>query len=290
MFYGSLVALITPMLANGDIDYTALEALIDWHIASGTDGLVVLGTTGEAASMSASERRLVIETTLSRVRGSIPVIVGTGMQGTRATIALTQEAQQLGADGALLVTPSYVKPTQRGLYQHFQAIAQACTIPQILYNVPSRTACDLLPETVLQLSHEKHIVGIKDATADLTRLKAMLSAKDNLVFLSGDDATAKEFMLQGGSGVISVVANVAPDVMKRLCDNARSGDQVQANETDAVLAPLCQVLGIESNPIPVKFMLHQMRRISKSLRLPLTELDDKFQPTCLAAMRQFGLI
>jgi len=286
VFCGSYVALVTPMLATGEVDYTAMLGLVDWHLSSGSDGLVILGTTGEAASLTSYERHKIIKSIVSYVDKRIPVIVGAGAQSTHGTISLTLEAKSLGADAVLLVTPCYVKPTQKGLIEHFRAVAQQCDIPQILYNVPSRSGVDLLPEAVLELSREDNIVGIKDATANLDRLQQMLVVNKNkkeMAFFSGDDATSLEFMKLGGDGVISVAANIAPLEMKQLCDSARSKDYNIANKINISLNDLYSALFCESNPIPVKWMLYKMKRISLQLRLPLTPLDDRFHAVCLRA-------
>lgn len=273
MFHGSLVALITPMHADGSIDFAALEKLIDWHIENKTDGLVILGTTGESATIDNHERCEMIKCAVARARHKMPVIVGTGSNSTKHTIELTQEAMSLGADAVLLVTPYYNKPTQEGLFQHYRAVANAVPIPQILYNVPSRTCCDLLPETISRLSQCANIVGVKEATGDLNRLKKLLLLNLKMDFYSGDDGTAMEFMLLGGKGVISVAANVAPKLFHELCVVALKGNREAALKIDQKLRELYRVLFIETNPIPTKWSLEKMGLIQSGIRLPLTPLS-----------------
>lgn len=288
MFYGSLVALITPMYADGSIDYATLENLIDWHISNQTDGLVILGTTGESATIENNERREIIRCAIARARHKIPVIVGAGSNSTQHTIALTREAMSLGADAVLLVTPYYNKPTPEGLFQHYRAVATAVPIPQILYNVPSRTCCDLQPETISRLSQFANIVGVKEATGDLNRLKKLLSMNLTMDFYSGDDATAMEFMLLGGQGVISVAANVVPKKFHALCAAALKGDRVLAEKINETLKPLYKALSIETNPIPTKWVLQQMGLIQSGIRLPLTPLSFHHQATVKLALQSLG--
>lgn len=273
MFHGSLVAIVTPMHADGAIDYPNFEKLIAWHCKEGTDGIVILGTTGESATIEKNERADILRSVMTWVNGKLPVIVGSGANSTAHAIALTQHAMEMGADAALIVTPYYNKPTQEGLFQHYRAIAQAVPIPQILYNVPGRTACDLLPETMARLSAFSNIVGVKEATGDLARLPLLKKLCPEMDFYSGDDFTAMEFMLNGGQGVISVAANVAPAMMHALCDAALSGDRKTAEKYDRLLAPLYKALFFESNPIPTKWALSQMGFIESGIRLPLTALD-----------------
>jgi len=286
MFTGSIVAIVTPMHANGEIDFEGLERLVDWHIKSGTDGLVVLGTTGESATIESDERKKIIAQSVRQVKGVMPVIVGTGVNSTSHSIELTREAMEMGADAALLVTPYYNKPTQEGLFQHYRAIAKAVPIPQILYNVPSRTACDLLPETVKRLSEYPNIVAIKEATGDIERLKQLLALNSSMDMLSGDDSTAMEFMLAGGRGVISVVANVVPTLFHDLCKAAVNGDRVAATKINDQLKMLYKGLFAESNPIPTKWALGEMGLIESGIRLPLTPLDSKFYTSVRSAMQQ----
>ena len=273
---GSLVALVTPMNDDQSIDYATLAELIEWHSHAGTDGLVILGTTGESAAITPTERRDMIAFVRSRITDHCALIVGTGSSSTQVALSLTQEAYDLGADAALLVTPCYVKPTQQGLYAHYKYIAERCDCPQILYNVPSRSGCDLLSSTVAQLAQLPNIVGLKDATGDLDRLRESLALETDIVLLSGDDATAAEFMLAGGHGVISVSANVVPHTIKQLCDIASKGDVAATQELDQSLTALNQALFVESNPIPVKWLLSRMEKIQPTLRLPLTLLSQDF--------------
>ena len=250
MFRGSLVALITPMKENGAVDDDALRRLVDWHVEQGTDGIVSVGTTGESATLDEQEHCRVIADTVDYAGGRVPVIAGTGANSTTEAIKLTQCAKQAGADACLLVTPYYNKPTQEGLYRHFSAVAQAVDIPQILYNVPGRTACDLLPDTVGRLSSVPNIVGIKEATADLSRVrKIRRSSEPGFAIYNGDDETALELMLLGGQGVISVTANVAPALMHQMCEAALAGDRDRAEQLDDRLRALHKHLFVEANPI-----------------------------------------
>ena len=290
MFNGSLVAIVTPMKANSDIDYKGFSHLIDWHLENDTDGIVVLGTTGESPTIDPEERVKIVRHVMDQVNERVPVIVGTGTNSTRHTIELTRQAMELGADAALLVTPYYNKPTQEGLYQHFSAVAQAVPIPQILYNVPSRTACDLLPETVSRLVKFSNIVGIKEATGDIDRVKRLRELSDEpFDLLSGDDKTAMEFMLAGGKGVISVVANIAPKAIHVLCAAAVANNRGLAEKYNRKLEGLYQALFAESNPIPVKWALAQMGMISDGIRLPLTPLSSKFHDEVRQAVAQAGI-
>lgn len=289
MFKGSLVAIVTPMKPGGDIDYASMQSLVDWHLSNNTDGLVVLGTTGESATIESDERVQLIQQVVAKVEGKVPVIVGTGANSTQHALQLTQQAMELGADAALLVTPYYNKPTQEGLFQHFKTIAKAVPIPQILYNVPSRTACDLLPETVLRLSKFSNIVGLKEATGEMNRVTQLLSANSHIDLLSGDDKTAMEFMLAGGKGVISVVANVVPKEFHALCTAAISDDRALAQSFNKKLMPLYTQLFAESNPIPTKWALSQMGMISEGIRLPLTPLAKQFHAGVRKAMQSVGI-
>jgi len=289
MFHGSLVAIVTPMKETGEVDYQAFERLVDWHIQNETDGLVVLGTTGESATIEPAERKKLIEQAVSQVNGRIPVIIGTGANATNHAIDLTRQAMELGADAALLVTPYYNKPTQEGLYQHYKAVADAVPIPQILYNVPSRTACDLLPETVERLGHFSNIVALKEATGDLDRLKQLLKMDCQMDFLSGEDPSSMEFMLLGGKGVISVAANVAPKLVHDMAAAALAGNRQEAEKLNALLDVLNQNLYVESNPIPAKWMLAEMGLIPHGIRLPLTPLDPKFHADLQGAMKEANL-
>ena len=289
MFSGSIVAIVTPMKSNGEIDYEAFERLIDWHLSNQTDGLVVLGTTGESATILPDERSKLVQKAVQQVNGAIPVIVGTGANSTQHSISLTQEAMQLGADAALLVTPYYNRPTQEGLFQHYRAVAKAVPIPQILYNVPSRTACDLLPETVSRLSEFANIVALKEATGDLNRLHELLDLEVKVDLLTGVDGNAMEFILQGGRGVISVAANVAPQAMHDLAHVALQGDRAKAESINEKLEGLFDQLFAESNPIPTKWALAKMGLIEDGIRLPLTPLDAKFHESLQMTMRSAGI-
>ena len=288
---GSIVALVTPMHDDGSVDYPALRRLIDWHIDEGTDCLGVVGTTGESATLTVEEHIEVIEFVVKRVNGRIPVIAGTGANSTSEAVHLTQNAKNAGADACLLVVPYYNKPTQEGLYQHFKHIAEAVDIPQILYNVPGRTSCDMQAETVIRLSTVPNIIGIKEATGDLARAKAILDgvSKDFIV-LSGDDPTAVELILMGGKGNISVTANVAPREMADLCEAALAGDAEKARAINEKLMPLHKDLFCEANPIPVKWALVEMGLMQKGIRLPLTWLSEGCHEKVRTALRQSGVL
>ena len=268
MIAGSMVALVTPMDAQGGLDWDSLSKLVDFHLQEGTNAIVAVGTTGEASTLEVSEHIEVIRRVVDQVNGRIPVIAGTGANSTREAVELTENAKQAGADACLLVTPYYNKPTQEGMYLHFRHIAEAVAIPQILYNVPGRTACDMLPETIERLAKVPNIVGVKEATGDLKRGQEVLDrvANDFLVY-SGDDATAVELMLMGGKGNISVTANVAPRAMSELCAAAIAGDAEKARAINALLMPLHQTLFLEANPIPVKWALHEMGLIPSRFAL-----------------------
>lgn len=289
MFNGSLVAIVTPMKPNGDIDYASMTGLVDWHLDNDTDGLVVLGTTGESATIAADERVKLIQHVVAQVSGRVPVIIGTGANATRHALELTRQAMELGADAALLVTPYYNKPTQEGLFRHFKTIAEAVPIPQILYNVPSRTGCDLLPDTLLRLVELTNIVGLKEATGEVERVTQLLNAGSEIDLLSGDDKTALEFMLAGGKGVISVVANVVPKEFHALCRAALAGDRVLAESFNKKLLPLYTQLFAESNPIPTKWALSQMGMIAAGIRLPLTPLAKQFHADVRNALQAVGI-
>lgn len=291
MIAGSMVALVTPMDAQGRLDWDSLTKLVDFHLQEGTNAIVAVGTTGESATLEVSEHVEVIRRVVDQVAGRIPVIAGTGANCTREAVELTTAAKDAGADACLLVTPYYNKPTQEGLYQHFRHIAEAVAIPQILYNVPGRTVCDMLPETVERLAKIANIIGIKEATGDLQRGKEVLERvpADFLVY-SGDDATAVELMLMGGKGNISVTANVAPRAMNELCAAAMAGDAATARAINDRLMPLHKTLFIESNPIPVKWALHEMGLIPEGIRLPLTWLSPRCHEPLRQAMRQTGIL
>ena len=287
-----MVALVTPMMDDGAVDYEALEALIEWHIESGTDAIVSMGTTGESATLDFKEHGEVVAFTVKQVNGRIPVIAGTGANSTSEAIELTAFAKGVGADACLLVTPYYNKPTQEGLYQHYKTIAESVDIPQILYNVPGRTACDLLPETVARLAKVSNIVGIKEATGELDRVKQIQSLVDDSEFdlYTGDDGSAVEFILLGGHGGISVTANVVPKELSEIYHLALEGKAEEARALDAKIAALHQVLFAESNPIPVKWALYEMGKIRKGIRLPLTELSELHRPTLNAVLKEVGAL
>ena len=270
MLEGSYVALVTPMTPTGEIDFVALDALLDWHIEDKTDGLVILGTTGEAATITQEERDHILNHVISRVSGRMPVWVGTGTNATASTIEMTQHAQRCGASGALVVTPFYNRPTQEGLFEHYKSVAAAVDLPIMLYNVPSRTSIDLLPDTVCRLSHIENIVALKDATGDLSRLPELLST--GLSCFSGDDGSACAFVSEGGHGVVSVVANVRPFQMRQMIHAARKG-LGEANDYNDALMPWFDALSVETNPIPVKWCLAEMGKIDTGLRLPLLPLS-----------------
>lgn len=291
MFYGSMVALVTPMTADGAIDYVALEKLIEFHIEAGTDVIVSVGTTGESATLTHDEHARVIRFTVQKVAGRIPVIGGTGANSTHEAIELTTEAKAAGVDGCLLVSPYYNKPTQEGLYLHHKAIAEAVAIPQLLYNVPGRTAVDMQPETVIRLSNIDNIVGVKEATGNLERISVIREAVGpEFLIISGDDATAREAILLGADGDISVTANVAPKLMHQMCAAARAGDAELAASIDEKLSGLHDMLFLESNPIPVKWALQEMGLMPVGIRLPLTPFADRYHDDLRAAMRQAGVI
>jgi 4-hydroxy-tetrahydrodipicolinate synthase len=291
MFRGSIVALITPMHEDGRIDEEGLRRLVDFHAEAGTSAIVAVGTTGESATLDEQEHCAVIRRVVELAAGRIAVIAGTGANSTTEAISLTRCARQAGADAALLVTPYYNKPTQEGLYLHHKAVAEAVDIPQILYNVPGRTACDMLPETVARLAGLANIVGIKEATGDLDRVDRLRElCGDGLDLFSGDDATGCDFMLRGGHGVISVTANLAPKAMQEMCAAALAGDVDLARELNTALEPLHHLLFIESNPIPVKWALAEMGLAPPGIRLPLTWLSEGAQDQVRAAMRQAGVL
>jgi 4-hydroxy-tetrahydrodipicolinate synthase len=290
MFQGSMVALVTPMHLDGALDTAALRRLVDFHIDNGTTAIVAVGTTGESPTLDMEEHCEVIRLTVEYARGRVPVIAGTGSNSTTEAIELSQCAQQAGAQACLLVTPYYNKPTQEGLYRHYQAIAKAVPIPQIPYNVPGRTACDLLPATVARLAQIPNIVGLKEATGNLDRARELLKLCPKAFELySGDDATGMEFMLLGGKGVISVTTNVAPRAMQDMCAAAIQGDAKAAGAINDRLMGLHKYLFVEANPIPVKWVLEQMGLIEGGIRLPLTCLSAPHHDTLRQAMRAAGV-
>ena len=291
MISGSMVALVTPMDAQGRLDWDSLSKLVDFHLQEGTHAIVAVGTTGESATLDVNEHIEVIRRVVDQVAGRIPVIAGTGANSTREAVELTNNAKNAGADACLLVTPYYNKPTQEGLYQHFKHIAEAVAIPQILYNVPGRTACDMLANTVIRLSSVPNIIGIKEATGDVERAKAIIAGvSSDFLVLSGDDPTAVELILAGGKGNISVTANVAPRAMADLCTAALTGDAALARAINDKLMPLHKNLFLEANPIPVKWALHEMGLMPEGIRLPLTWLSADYHETLRQALRQSGVL
>jgi 4-hydroxy-tetrahydrodipicolinate synthase len=292
MIRGSIVAIVTPMAEDGSVDFPALQRLVEWHIAEGTDGIVAVGTTGESATLDVEEHIAVIKSVVEVSAGRVPVIAGTGANSTAEAIELTAEGKNAGADACLLVTPYYNKPPQEGLYRHYKAIAEAVDVPIILYNVPGRTGCDMLPATVGRLAAIGNIVGVKEAKGELSRVRELLDLKlgDRFALLSGDDATACESILMGFHGDISVTANVAPRLMHQMCAAALAGDRVAAEGYDAKLRPLHKNLFVEPNPIPAKWALQAMERIGGGIRLPLVPLDSSHQATVREALQAAGVL
>lgn len=289
MFHGSMVALVTPMHEDGSLDWPGLKRLIDFHADNGTDALVVVGTTGESATLDMDEHCEVIRKSVQHARGRMPVIAGTGANSTTEAIELTECARRAGADACLLVTPYYNKPTQEGLYLHHKKLAEAVPVPQILYNVPGRTGVDMQPETVERLSHIPNVIGIKEATGNLERARDILKrCAGRLDLYSGDDATALDCILLGGKGDISVTANVAPKLMHEMCKLGREGKEKEARAIDARLRALHKDLFCESNPIPVKWALQEMGLVEGGIRLPMTPLAGKFHDTVRTALRAAG--
>lgn len=287
---GSLVALVTPMHADGRLDLDTFDRLIDWHVDAGTDGIVVVGTTGESATLSTEEHCDLVAHCVKSVNGRIPVIAGTGSNNTQEALYFTQSAKEHGADACLLVTPYYTKPSQEGLYQHFKYLAESVDIPQILYNVPGRTACDLSLETVKRLTEVRNIVGIKDATGNLERgLELIRECRNRIAVYSGEDAISLKLLAGGGDGVISVTANVAPDAMAQMCELALAGKLDKAEQIDQRLAALHRDLFVEANPVPVKWALLKMGKIPSGIRLPLVELNSKYHVKVLDALQQAGI-
>ncbi len=288
---GSIVALVTPMHKDGKVDWKNLKKLVEWHVQQGTNAIVAVGTTGEPSTLTMEEHAQVIKEIIQIVDGRIPVIAGTGANSTHEAIELTKEAQELGADAVLTVTPYYNKPTQEGLYQHFKAIAEASKLPIILYNVPSRTGVDMKNETVFRLADVANIIAIKDATGDLTRGKALIDGLNGKIsVLSGDDGTAAELIGLGAKGNISVTANVAPQLMSQMCEAALAGNHTVASQINQKIANLNNILFCESNPIPVKWALHEMEMIEEGIRLPLTPLAEEFRTPIREALKETGII
>lgn len=291
MFKGSIVAIVTPMQMDGTIDKKSLHDLVEWHIASQTDGIVVAGTTGEATTLTTAEQADLIATVVKQVNKRIPVIAGTGSNDTAHTLELTLNAQKAGADACLIVTPYYNKPPQNGLYEHYKFVAEKVSLPILLYNVPGRTACDLLPETIERLAKIKNIIGIKEATGKTERAKDILQrCGNNFVILSGDDATALALILEGAQGVISVTANVVPRKMHELCEAALTNNKALAEKIDAQLTLLHKKLFLEANPIPVKWAVNEMGLIPPGIRLPLLSLNTQFHDEVREAMRTAGAL
>lgn len=291
MFQGSMVALVTPMHADGRVDKTTLQRLVDFHIENQTDAIIAVGTTGESATLDMDEHCEVIRLVVEYAAKRIPVIGGTGSNSTSEAIELTKCAQQAGVDACLLVTPYYNKPTQEGLYLHYKSVAEAVAIPQILYNVPGRTACDMLPATIKRLAEIDNIIGIKEALADLSRVRELINiANDKFAIWSGDDGTAMELMLMGGKGVISVTANVAPKAMHEMAKFAIAGLRSEANAINQRLEGLHKHLFVEPNPIPAKWALYKMGLIEEGIRLPLTPLSPQHYDTVIQAMQQAQIL
>lgn len=291
MYRGSLVALVTPMQADRSLDWQALAKLVDWHLEQGTNAIVAVGTTGESATLDMEDHIEVIRRVVDQVNGRIPVIAGTGANSVSEAMQLTQGAKDAKADACLLVTPYYNKPTQEGLFLHHQYLAKNVAIPQILYNVPGRTAVDMLPQTVARLAQEPNIIGIKEATASMQRIDEIRSlVNDDFVLLSGDDATAVEFIAHGGHGEISVTANVAPQAIAEMCRLALAGQLDEARTLNQQLMPLHTAMFLESNPIPVKWALHEMGKIDSGIRLPMTTLSSQFHQTVREALANCGVL
>ena len=285
MLIGSLVAIVTPMSDDGNIDYSAFKKLIDWHVESGTKGIVVAGTTGESATLAVEEHTSLIEAAVARAAGRVPIIAGTGANSTTEAIELSSHAKRVGASYSLSVVPYYNKPSQEGLYLHFRTIAEAVDIPLILYNVPSRTVADLANETVFRLAEIENIIGIKDATADMGRGSELISSTpEDFAVYSGDDASFLPLMMLGSQGVISVTANIVPKQMQEVCDAVQSRDFELAKKINDRLLMLHTNLFVEANPIPVKWGLKRMGRIGEGIRLPLTSMNTQFEQIILASL------
>ena len=291
MITGSIVALITPMHEDGSIDKKSLQTLIEWHIANKTDAIVALGTTGESATIEPDEHYDILSFVVKQVAKRIPVIGGAGTNNTKTTLKLVANAQRAGVDACLIVTPYYNKPPQNGLYLHYKTIAEQTHFPLILYNVPGRTGCDLLPETIERLAKVPHIIGVKEATGKLDRVQDIIRRCDkSFTVYSGDDATAMDAILQGAKGVISVTANIAPEKMHAMCQAALSGNKLVAEKLNAELALLHKNLFLEANPIPSKWALHTLGKIASGIRMPLLPLDSKYHPDVKKAMQQAGVL
>ena len=290
---GSLVAIATPLNKSGEVDYASLENLLNWHIEEGTDGIVSVGTTGESATLDVKEHIEVIDFTVKYINKRIPVIAGTGANSTHEAVELSQEAKLRGADYVLLVTPYYNKPNQKGLIKHYEKIANSVDIKQVLYNVPSRTACDMTPETIEILSKHKNIIGVKEAVDNVERIKELVSISEkckNFSILSGDDPTFMNSLIQGAHGVISVAANVIPNPISKICKYVKADKYNEAEKLNKLYDDLYGLLFVESNPIPLKWMMYKMGLIENSIRLPLTELDETFHDTTLSELKKLKLI
>ncbi len=290
---GSLVAIVTPLNKSGEVDYASLENLLNWHIHEGTDGIVSVGTTGESATLDVKEHIEVIDFTVKYINKRIPVIAGTGANSTHEAVELSQEAKLRGADYVLLVTPYYNKPNQKGLIKHYEKIANSVDIKQVLYNVPSRTACDMTPETVETLSKHENIVGVKEAVDNVERIRQLVNISKkckNFSILSGDDPTFMSSLIQGAHGVISVAANVIPNPISQICKYVKADKYDEAEKLNKLYDDLYGLLFVESNPIPLKWMMYKMGLIENSIRLPLTELDETFHDTTLSELKKLKLI
>jgi 4-hydroxy-tetrahydrodipicolinate synthase len=291
MFHGSMVAVITPMAEDGSLDFEALARLVEFHLENGTDAIIAVGTTGESATLDFDEHCRVVQRVVELVKDRVPVIAGTGANATSEALYLTRAAMEAGADACLLVTPYYNKPTQEGLYRHFRKIAEEVPIPQILYNVPGRTACDMVPDTVDRLADIANIVGIKEASGSVERMRELVARCGNRMdIFSGDDGIATEAILNGAKGVISVTANVAPRAMHELCTAALAGDRATTERLNNRLAALHKALFLESNPIPVKWAVAQLGLIPPGIRLPLTPLSPQFHDKVRQAMQEAGVL
>lgn len=291
MMQGSMVALVTPMLENNELDWSSLHKLVDWHLEQGTDAIVAVGTTGESATLSVDEHLSVIKKVVDQVNGRIPVIAGTGANSTSEAVELTQAAKDAGVDACLIVTPYYNKPTQEGLFQHHSHIAKSVAVPQLLYNVPGRTGLDMLPETVQRLSEVEHIAGIKEATGDIERARWLVeNTNDEFLILSGDDETAVDLILAGGKGNISVTANVAPAQIAEMCALALAGKADEARALNQQLQVVHNAMFVESNPIPVKWAVAEMGLMQGGIRLPLTPLDSAYHQQVRDALNSAGLL
>jgi 4-hydroxy-tetrahydrodipicolinate synthase len=288
---GSIVALVTPMRTTGEVDWEALDRLLDWHVDSGTRGIVPMGTTGESATLDVEEPLEVVRRTVAKVAGRIPVIAGTGANSTSEALTLTRGSAEAGADAALMVTPYYNKPTQEGLYQHYRTVAEAVPIPIVLYNVPPRTACDMVADTVARLAEIDNIIGIKEACGDAGRVAEIRArCNDEFIILSGEDAQTLDMLKLGARGCISVTANVVPGAMATFCNAYLSGEVEQAQALDAMLQPLHEVLFVEVSPQPVKWVLAEMGRIGTGIRLPLLTLSEQHQAAVRRAFEEFGAL